>query len=243
MKKKLLATWLFLITAVQVMSWPLISGTSQPLKVGEVVYVHAPAGLTLRKTSSKDGAKVALVSYAASLTVLTIPVSSAPFKAESIGSFAVSGGWVKIKTRDGQEGYLFDGYLLRYPPALNEPQDGVDLIDWAYRTLAPPKGKRITLPQIEGTMERYKQAYADGASFELQAYEGGSTQILDVPKGKLTMQEALVFFRPVWFLKEKTTATYDSAKQRLEVNGVDGTSQFTIQAKGTRWLLRFATAD
>ncbi|GAB4021127.1 hypothetical protein GCM10028808_65000 [Spirosoma migulaei] len=243
MKKKLLATWLFLITAVQVMSWPLISGTSQPLKVGDVVYVHAPAGLTLRKTNSRDGAKVALVSYAASLTILAMPDSSAPYKAESIGSFAVSGGWVKVKTRDGLEGYLFDGYLLRYPPSLNEPQDGVDLIDWAYRTLSPSKGKRATLPPIDGTLERYKQIFVDGASFELQAYPGGSTQILDISKSKLTMQEALIFFRPIWFLKEKTTATYDSVKQRLEVHGEEGISQFTIQSKGTRLLLRFATAD
>ncbi|GAB4033953.1 SH3 domain-containing protein [Spirosoma gilvum] len=219
--------------------------TDKPLQVSDIVYVHTANSLTLRKTASKDGVKVTSVPANGSpLTVLALPEPGNQYTAETIGAFAVKGGWVAVKTRDGQEGYLFDGYLSRYKPLQREKMDGsVSLIDAFYRTISPVKGKKTILPATNGTIERYQYMYADGARFEEQYYEGGATQLLEVPKEKFTMQEVLILFRTAWFDKEKTTGTYEAAKQKLTVNGEGGYSQLIIQPKGNRWSLQFSTAD
>ncbi|MBD2701193.1 SH3 domain-containing protein [Spirosoma sp. BT702] len=217
----------------------------KPLQASDIVYVHAPNGLTLRKTAAKDGAKVALVPFDGSpLTVLSPPEPGVLYTAETIGAFAVKGGWVNVKTKTGQEGYLFEGYLSRYKPLNTEKIDGeVSMIDAFYRTISPVKGKRTTLPKKEGTIERYQYVYTDGARFEEQQYEGGITQFLELPKEKFTMPEVLVLFRALWFQKEKTTATFDAAKQRLTLDSEGGYSQLIIQPKGNLWSLQFSTAD
>ncbi|GAB3705964.1 hypothetical protein GCM10027592_39000 [Spirosoma flavus] len=215
----------------------------RPLQPKDIVYVHAPNGLTLRKTAAKDGAKVVLVPFdGAPLTVLTSPEDQ--YTAETIGAFKIKGGWVNVRTKAGQEGYLFEGYLSRHKPLNMEKMDGaVSMIDAFYRTISPVKGKRTTLPKKDGNIERYQYVYADGARFEEQQYEGGVTQFLELPKEKFTMQEVLVLFRTLWFQKEKTTATFDAAKQRLTLDSEGGYSQLIIQPKGNQWNLQFSTAD
>ncbi|WP_460941700.1 SH3 domain-containing protein [Spirosoma daeguense] len=219
--------------------------SEKPLQTNDVIYIHASNGLMLRKTAAKDGAKVVLVPYDGSpLTVLAPPEKGIRYVAETIGAFQVSGGWVKVKTSRGQEGFLFDGYLSRYKPLDVAKSDGsVSMIDAFYRTISPIKGKRTTLPKLEGTIERYQYTYADGARFEEQQYEGGDTQFLELPKDKFSTQEALVLFRALWFQKEKTTATYEAARQRLTIDSEGGYSQLIIQPKGNRWVLQFSVAD
>ncbi|MBN8823244.1 MULTISPECIES: hypothetical protein [unclassified Spirosoma] len=223
----------------------VLAPTDKPFQVNDIVYVHASNSLTLRKTASKDGVKIASVpANGAALTVVSLPEPGSSYTAETIGSFAVKGGWVAVKTRDGQQGYLFDGYLSRYKPLQRDKMDGsVSLMDAFYRTISPVKGKRTTLPATNGTIERYQYLYADGARFEEQYYEGGATQLLELPKEKFTMQEVLVLFRTAWFGKEKTKGTYDAAKQQLTIDGEGGYSQLIIQPKGNRWNLKFSTAD
>ncbi|MVM38807.1 hypothetical protein GO730_16760 [Spirosoma sp. HMF3257] len=217
----------------------------KPLQVNDIVYIHAPNGLTLRKTGAKDGTKVALVPFnGASLTVVSPPEPGVQYVAETIGGFAVKGGWVNVKTSEGLEGYLFEGYLSRYKPLnVNKLEGNVATMDGFYRTISPLKSKRTTLPSINGSTERYQYVYADGTRFEEQQFPGGGTQILDLPAEKFTLQEALVLFRTAWFGKEKTTGTYDTAKQRLTIIAEGGYTQLTIQPKGNRLVLRFETAD
>lgn len=224
---------------------PRAAPADKPLQVNDVVYVHASSSLTLRKTPSKEGLKIASVpANGTPLTVVALPEPGSAYIAETIGTFAVKGGWVVVKTQAGQEGYLFDGYLSRYKPLQREKMDGsVSLMDAFYRTISPVKGKRTSLPATNGTIERYQYFYADGARFEEQYYEGGATQILELPKDKFTMQEVLVLFRTAWFGKEKTKGSYDAAKQQLTIDGDGGYSQVIIQPKGNRWMLKFSTAD
>lgn len=83
----------------------------------DTLYVHAPSGLVLRKTPSKNGKKIASVPRDGRLLKVLEPADPGNrFTAEKIGSFELSGGWVKVKTTRGEEGWLFEGYLSRYPP-------------------------------------------------------------------------------------------------------------------------------
>ncbi|MBO0934392.1 hypothetical protein [Fibrella aquatilis] len=221
-----------------------IPTSAQPLKVGDKVYSHAPNGLTLRKTPAKDGLKVALIPYnAAPLLVLTLPDPTTRFAAESIGTFAIEGGWMNVRTRDGQEGYLFSGYLSTHPPAIEEPEEGIEPTEWFYQTLSPLAGKHKKLPPINGSNTHYQQDYADGAQFELQVFEGGATQILTIPAGKFSMQEAFVLFRPVWFGTSQTTGHYVAQKKFLTINSDGGMTQLTMQQTGNRLIMTFRVAD
>lgn len=217
----------------------------KPLQVNDIVYIQAPNGLTLRKTPAKDGEKVALLPFnGAPLTVLAPASPASSFTAETIGTFAIKGGWAQVKTKDGLVGYLFDGYLSRYAPIPAEKRnEDLPLMDAFYRTISLPKGKPTKLPAKQGTIERTQQYYTDGTRFEMMQYEGGAAQLLELPADKFSMQEALVLFRAVWFKKEKTSGTYNATQKRLVITGDGGYTEFTLQSKGNRLVLQFSVAD
>jgi hypothetical protein len=221
----------------------LLIAPPAPLKVGDVVYAHTAAGLMLRKTAGKDGAKLAtLASNAAPLRVLALPDPNAVVVAETYGSFTLPGGWLKVGTRDGKEGYVFSGYVSRYPPMLEAPEQGLDVMDWFYRTISPPKGKRVKLPNTGGSVERYRQLYADGTQFESILYNGGMSQILDLPADTFTMQEALVLFRTAWFGDDKkTTGTYENGE--LTIQGGEGYLALKLKTVKGRLRAEFMSAD
>jgi hypothetical protein len=93
----------------------------KPLKNGNAYHVMAPSGLKMRATP--NGKKL-----------LTIPYNSAvervddknygELKVEELKDFFIEGHWVKVRY-DGQEGYVFDGYLTQFPmpKAINAEYD------------------------------------------------------------------------------------------------------------------------
>ena len=71
-------------------------------------YVLAPSGLNMRQSSDPSSAKMQTVPYGAKVQIL----AQAGTKSMNIDN--ISGGMAKVKY-DGQTGYMFDGYLARYP--------------------------------------------------------------------------------------------------------------------------------
>ncbi len=213
------------------------------IKPGSKLYVHANSGVVLRKTPSIDGEKIANVPCdGLPLTVLELPDPANRFVAEKIGTFEVAGGWVKVRTETGKEGYMFDGYLSRYPPAIEEPEAEDSNLEWFYRIISPMKGKRDTLALQPGMILGYKQAFEDGALFRYEYYEGGVTHYFYLPESKMTMQEALILFRPLWF-RGKTKGDYDAATKTLTINDVEGYATMTIQPQNGQLVLQFSSAD
>lgn len=219
------------------------SSEIRALKIGGVLYVHTPGGLVLRKTPSKEGEKIMNVPLdGRPLTVLELPDPSNQYVAEKIGRFEVSGGWVKVRTEGGQEGYLFEGYLSRFPP-LTKMDFGQDsYIEGFYTHISRPKGERKPLPEQPGLIEGYRQEFEDGAVFQFEYYEGGVTHHLYLPADKFTVQEALVLFRPLWF-KGKTKGEYDAAAKKITLTDVDGYQYMSIEPKNRQLVLEFAAAD
>ncbi|MCS6930323.1 MAG: SH3 domain-containing protein [Saprospiraceae bacterium] len=102
-------------------------------KEHQFLYVHAADGLVLRKAPGKDSEKLGIIPR--DTTPLTVIEPADPkyrYVAERTGSFELSGQWVKVRTAKGQEGYLFDGYLLPFPPVLDWPDSGITDIELAY---------------------------------------------------------------------------------------------------------------
>ncbi len=205
---------------------PSSKGGNQAPALYDTLYVHAPSGLVLRKTPSKNGKKIASVPRDGRLLKVLEPADPGNrFTAEKIGSFELSGGWVKVKTTRGEEGWLFEGYLSRYPPLLEKSNDPCCLAgELFYRSVSPAKGERISFSELEET-EGHRQGYLDGAFYETLFHAAGEYERFLLPAGKMTMQEALVLFRSLWFGSTKTFSKYDAAKRRLNVFSTDGQKQ------------------
>jgi hypothetical protein len=226
--------------------------SSKSFSVGDTLYVHATSNLILRKSPSKTGEKITSVLFGAAVKVLELPDPANLYVAERIGSFELSGGWVKVKTFEGKMGYLFEGYLMPYAPKLESSEEGFYDAEWFYPSRFD--GPRIELPLSpeKGLIEHFKRRYKDGAEFEQQGFEGGVTQLLYLPKGKFSMQQALVLARNLFFSTTdkngnvtlmNTKAEYDTAKKILTVQSIDGYDHCSIQTQGGQLLITSNSAD
>ncbi|MCC6410566.1 MAG: SH3 domain-containing protein [Saprospiraceae bacterium] len=212
--------------------------------VGSKVYAHAVNGLVLRQTPSADGAKLGNVPFNGSpLEVLVSPDPANVYVAETIGPYEVKGGWVKVRTSENKEGYLFEGYLSRYAPLVKEPEGTLSSIEAFYQTVSALKGKPEPVPAKNGAMEGSMQRYADGARYELEFYEGGVTHNLVLPPGVFTLPEALVVFRSLWFGKHNTTTTYNEPTKTVMVLDADGYQALELKMEKDSVMLKFQSAD
>lgn len=208
------------------------------------LYVHAASGVVLRKTPDKSGEKIAtLPRDGKSLSVLAPAEAGNQFTAEQCGDFSVKGGWVKIKTSGGQTGYAFQGYLSKYPPVLDQNFGDRSPVERFYSAVSPFKGQRVALPEAEDLVEGYRQDFEDGAWYKFEAFEGGSTAVLSAPKGVMSIQEAMVIFRPLWFGAAKSNCSWDSASKTLTLMHVDGYEQINIMIQDNRLMVEFSAAD
>ena len=211
------------------------------------MYVHALAGLSLRKTPDAKAEKTGLARYGEALEIVALPEPGHQYVAETIDAFQLKGHWVKVKNADQQEAYVFDGYLASFPPVEEEPEEDMALPEWFYLTLSKFKGEReITPPnEKEGIVEGYKQAYQDGGEFELILYNGGVTQFLRIPTSTLTFSQALVVLRSFYFSNAKNLKIVRNAKtKKIKVNDTDNPYDWLeFEEKGDKVIVGFYSAD
>jgi hypothetical protein len=199
----------------------------------EELYVHAANGLVLRKTPSKDGEKIATLTYGSlPVTALDQAKIAERFVAEKFDGQNIEGGWRRVRTHDGQEGYLFEGYLSRYPPVIESAEEGVEDLDWFYRTISPIQGGRGKTAQANAD-EGYTQNYADGARFDAAYFPGGVTYLLDIPDGKMSFQEAFVVLRTFCFPEGKgVKSSYDrKADAFVALKETEGFTELSVRRK------------
>ncbi len=104
MKNLLLFLCLLPIVAV---AWPRY-------RTGDTLYVGAGSGLNLRDDVGLAANKLGTVPYGAAVVMLQDPKDGTTFEVEELPGFTISGLWIKVRYQ-GQEGYVFDGYLTRLP--------------------------------------------------------------------------------------------------------------------------------
>jgi Bacterial SH3 domain len=178
----------------------------------EKLYVHAANGLVLRKTPSKEGEKITTLAYKSlAVQVLETVTTAGNYIAERFEGKNIEGNWLRVRSSDGQEGFLFGGYLSKYPPVAVFASD-VEILDQFYRTISPIKGGHEKTEQAHA-LDGYVQHYANGARFDSATFPGGVAYLLDIPAGVLGFQEAFVMLRALLFLRpEEVESSFDRAK-------------------------------
>lgn len=83
-------------------------------QAGDTLYVGASSGLNLRDAVGLEANKLGTVPYGAAVVMLQAPRDGTTFEVEELPGFTISGLWIKVRYQ-GQEGYVFDGYLTRLP--------------------------------------------------------------------------------------------------------------------------------
>lgn len=206
------------------------------------LYVHAANGAVLRKTPAKDGEKIAVVPRDTVPVMVLAPADpSQRYVAEKAGPFELSGGWVKVRTASDQEGYLFEGYLLPFPPVKGWPGGDMMEVEVAYSYLSKPsKREKLEEPDL---LEGYRQHYQDGAFCDTKIYNGGSTLIFSIPASSLTPQQALVLFRPLWFREVAGPIEYDPDLGGVAISGDGGYGFMSVVLKGDRVVVELGAAD
>lgn len=185
-----------------------------PYKAGDKLYVLAQNGLAFREKPDPNAAKISTLKNGSPLIVQAADLKKHAYTVTEFKGYTIKGFWVKVKTWDNKEGYVFDGYLSKYQAPekviLDEHVDGQFTLPEQYMMVhVKRKGKKINLPKGETRYDHYKQQYVNGAEVEVNTGEGGSQYTIQFEKG-ITPEEAYLIARDLWFEKsEKLTFTYE----------------------------------
>jgi hypothetical protein len=240
MSKKI-ALFAILLTCIPAFSYAIGS-----YKVGATLYNHASSGLILRKTASPEGARITAIAYGEAVTVIKNDQAKKAHQVTEFPGYKIKGFWVKVKNKDGQEGFVFDGYLSAYPVMgeLADDQQGEESSCIAEIFLlgkTAKKGARINLAKTETQYENYRQLFQNGAVVVFTGGEGGSAQAITFEKG-ITMEEAYLIGKGVW-LKDMKVKPVINKNGSLVVNSEDELWQITVENKGGLILLTMSHAD
>lgn len=213
-------------------------------KVGDKLIVHAQSGLILRQTAAPEGEKLATLAYGDEVTVSKIDLPRVAHTVEEFPGFKINGNWVWVKTKAGQEGFVFDGYLSAYPipgKVIEVPEgENYSVSELYMLSKTAKKGVRLNLPKIGGQYENYRQVYKNGATVVFAGGEGGSSQSITFEKG-ITIEEAYLIGKGLWLKDMKVKASYK--KFKIIVKSEDELWQITVEMQRDVPMLTMSHAD
>ena len=209
-----------------------------PYKAGDQLTVHAVSGLVLRETASPSGKKIRTLEYGTTVTVLADGLKKTPHSVELTKGYSIKGYWVKVRSGEGKEGFVFDGYLSRYKIPASLPNDldpndpeGIMTLPERYLVLnSPRKGGKVDLQKYETTYQHFKQAYANGDEVEVNTGEGGSEYSIRFHK-PVTVEEAYLIGKELWFGMSDMNAKTSLRKGNLVLNSEDGLMEAEVVLK------------
>lgn len=160
--------------------------------------------------------------------------------------YSIKGFWVKVKTKEGKEGFVFDGYLSSYPTPgkVIDDQQGAEAATVAELFLlgkTEMKGKRINLPKVATQYEHYRQLFQNGAAVEYTGGEGGSSQSITFEKG-ISLEEGYLLGKGLW-LKGMELETQTIKKNVITAVSDDGLWAIDVANKGGVVVLTMSHAD
>ncbi len=185
----------------------------------DTLFIHARTGLQLRKAAAKDAERLATLTYGTPFITTSQPEGQV-LQESAYGPYQIKGQWLKGKTADGKEGYLFAPYLFPFSPKYKK--EPAPPLEWLYQQYAPNVSiveettESDALPEgaIEGKMIRF----SDEATYQVAFFEGGISYFLEVPKEQLSVTDALILFRSAYFQDRSITTEYDEADQAIIVS-------------------------
>lgn len=228
-----------------ILTLPITAGAIGNYKAGDLLYVYAGNGLVLRQTAAPTGQKIATLPFGSVVTVLAERLRQVPMSVTEFQGFAIKGYWVKVRTRNGKEGFVFDGYLSQYPlpgllPNDNDPNDPEGTMSLPERYLmlhANMIGARKDLELYENSYFHYLQKYDNGDEVQALAGEGGSSYVIRFHQG-ITQEEAYLIGRELWFgmgpsyrssiVKGVITLLSEDELTQVEVRVVNGRTELKM---------------
>lgn len=214
-------------------------------KAGDKLTVLAKSGLSLRSNPNSQGKKKSTLPFGTVVTVEAEGFKVTPHHVEEFKGFVIKGHWVKVKS-NGEEGWVFDGYLshLKVSPDSQEANgvsDDKDMFDALYAQSSPRKGDKKETSK-DNTIS-YEQGYEDGTRLSVRRFEGGSQRII-VLKKSITQEEAFLWGKAAWFQGPIGSQKYNAKTKHIRINGSDSNPRaMRVIPNGDRWEIHFDLAD
>lgn len=197
-----------------------VDSSASALSKVHQLYVHDRRGLVLRTAPSPDAERVATLVYGDSVTTTTLDKVGEVHVDEKIGPRQIADRWHKVISSKGQEGYLFAAYLFA-APTLEPSQSTETYLEWFYPHWAA--GAKVASEGSEpadfqeGAIDGRKVIFEDGANYEFAMYEGGVSEYLRIPVGKISIEAAFVLFRAAFYGHDYSETKYDGEDKSLVV--------------------------
>ncbi len=191
---------------------------SKLYKAGGTLYISTPDGLTLNDKASLNGTKIRMISYGSLVLVQKDTQQQVVTSTDNI-----AGHWVKGKS-DIAEGYMFDGYLLRWLP-VGEREAGKSYFD--------------KISRIRATDKKSPQAsirdYENGVVYESKIFETGSVTSITIPQNVITLQKTWLLATALFSNYRNTLCKYNPAGIRC----TDGSSRvLNVKREGASLIIR-----
>jgi hypothetical protein len=139
--------------------------------------------LTLRSKPDPKSTALRVLGYGARVQVLADAEKAVTYTTGNI-----SGHWTKVSA-ENDEGYVFDGYLSRWP-AMDRKQTLTDYLKGHFKV-----SKSVTTPPDASTIQYEKIEFVNGLIFEFKLYEGGSSNTLFAPETSFSFKELYLLAR------------------------------------------------
>jgi hypothetical protein len=208
---------------------------SQVYKPGNSLYVYSEGGLSMRDKSDAKGAVLLIVKFGEKVEVLADTKPHVTFT-----STGVPGTWVKVKQGD-KEGYMFDGFLSRFPPMPRSPGYPQDFQKYLKEQF---KVKTVvdTPPKKETYNAYITMTFENGITYSWIAAEGGSEINTSFPVSVYTFQEVYLIARIAYaeFFKAPVVCPYNL--DSLDCS-VDENTMLKITKRGANYELSYGHAD
>jgi hypothetical protein len=169
----------------------------------------------LRDQPAQSGAKLASVRIYDNVEVVDANTFQAAFQVKESSGLVIDGHWVQVRHK-GKVGWVFDGYLLSFPPVGK-------FTDEAYwdqfgkvisKTDKPPKGSE--------NLRIYSESKWDnGVHYTYERGEGGGAFTTKLPKALFSFSQAYLFATqeiPESEHPERWSFTYDQSEARIRAS-------------------------
>ena len=195
---------------------------------GDTLFVLAKSGLDLRTTPNSKGDVISTLPYGSKITVLEDTSYRQDVVTEfksSEGKLTFKGNWIKVSHAQ-QSGYIFDGYLSRLPPRI----DNESFRKYAQRVFGISKVLRDESTD-DGHYQLYIVAYMNGALIEEQHNStAGDNSYYVLPNTSL--QEAYLICIDRIYIVGVDRPDLDTIKLGFELGGasIEKRGHFTVVA-------------
>lgn len=209
---------------------------------GDNLYIWAISGLNMRANPDAKAAKVLNIPYGEKVKIIDTDLRVHPFSYTMISQksqdgargWVLDGHWVKVEYY-GKQGYVFDGYLGRFPAITNTPEE------IPYFALEPIKNygdlhwgglkeeKKVSMLNFDdnkidpdkGHSEEYHLTFKNGCYYK--SFEESFSGYTNIFIKDLSMEEAYLFFNSM--------TGYEHREKMNREQGMGNTGTFLSSVK------------